>query len=155
MNLKDGFQIDEPHVFVPWSVTQAELRALLGPRLREVAQGYFTISCTSLGGMEHSLGFHFDPPASDNLTELEFFQASAMPLADSYADFQRHFEQAFGPPKRSRPGTEGFPTHEWAFPSLLPTVRIIHLVQERFGPEEHMRIRNVSRLTSFWLGGRG
>ena len=140
MDLERGFQIDEPPVFVPWSVTQAELRALFGSSLREVTQGYFTIPCTSLGGLQHKLGFHFEPRGSDHLHELEFFRATAAPLADSYTDFQRHFERAFGRPTRSRPGSEGFLTHEW----VLPTLHIFHVVQERFGQEEHLRIRNFS-----------
>ena len=32
-----------------------------------------------------------------------------------------------------------FPTHEW----LVPGARIVHLVQDRFGPEEHMRIKRL------------
>ena len=137
MDLTTGFQTDEPRAFVPWTTSQADLRSLFGSALREVTHGYFTLGCVSLGGMEHALGFHFEPRQSDQLRELEFFRREAMPLPDSFDDFQRHFEATFGPPARSGPGPEGFPTHEWFF----GRVRIIHLVQERFGPEEHMRIQ--------------
>jgi hypothetical protein len=142
MDLREGFQIDEPDVFVPWSVSQAGLRQLLDPRLREVTRGYFTIPCTSLGGLRHGLGFHFDRQRSDHLSELEFYALSARPIDETYAEFQRHFEGAFGPATRTRPGTEGFALHEWIF----PTARIVHLVQERFGPEEHMRIQRLAPL---------
>jgi len=140
MDLREGFQIDEPNAFVPWSITQAGLRALFGSHLREVTRGYFIVPCTSLGGLRHTLGFHFEPRQSDHLLELEFFRSAAVPMAESYDDFQRHFERAFGPPTRSRPGTEGFAFHEW----MLPAARIIHFVRDRFGPEEHMRIQTLA-----------
>ena len=73
-----------------------------------------------------------DPNAMSKMTA-----AAPMPIAESYPDFQAHLEKAFGPPNRSSPGEEGFPTYEW----VLPTARIIHVVQGRFDLEEHVRIQ--------------
>lgn len=137
MDLRVGFTLEDPLVTVPWTVTVAELRRLLGPRLREVTRGYFTVTCRSLGGIEHELGFHFVPRDGDQLAELEFFRRSYADQRRSFDEFQRHFEAEFGPPDHTRPGTEGFPQHEWT----VPGATIVHYVINRFGPEEHMRIR--------------
>lgn len=39
MNLKQGFHIEEPRVFVPWGISEGELKGLLGSRLRHVTNG--------------------------------------------------------------------------------------------------------------------
>ena len=141
MDLREGFRLDDPPVFVPWAVTDAGLRRLLSERgLRHVPKGYYVLSgCQSLGGLRCELGFHFVPRGGDRLEELEFFRRSYADQAASFHEFQVYFEAAFGPPTSTRAGPEGFPTHEW----VLPGARIIHLVQDRFGPEEHMRIRRL------------
>ena len=138
MDLTTGFQIDDPAVFVPWAVSEADLRTLLAAHgLRKVTAGYFTLSCRSLGGLQHELGFHFKPPGGDRLDELEFFRRAYTDDEASYREFQRHLERTFGSPTRSRDGSVGFPTHEWQ----VPGAEIIHFVQDRFGTEEHVRIR--------------
>lgn len=136
--LREGFQIEEPSVFVPWDVTEQQLRELLEPHgLRKVTFGYFTLSCRSLGGLSHELGFHFIPRNSDHLTELEFFRAKpTVELHHSFDEFQHHLELTFGPPTRSVPGQAGFTEHRWQ----LPGATIVHYVVDRFGPEEHVRI---------------
>jgi hypothetical protein len=141
MDLRVGFTLEDPPVTIPWTVTVADLRRLMDGRLREVTLGYFTATCRSLGGMEHELGFHFVPRGGDRLDELEFFRRSYADRQASFEEFQRHFEAAFGPPHRTGPGTEGFPSHEWT----VSGATIVHFVIDRFGPEEHLRIR---RLTS-------
>ncbi len=139
MDLREGFQLDDPLVFVPWTVTDAGLRRLLWERgLRRVTTGYYVLSdCLSLGGLRCELGFHFVPRGGDRLDELEFFRRAYPDQAASFREFQECFERAFGPPTATRPGDEGFPSHEWA----VPGARIVHYVIERFGPEEHMRIQ--------------
>lgn len=138
MNLKQGFHIEEPRVFVPWGISEGELKRLLGSRLRHVTNGYHTISCTSLGGMNHELGFHFEPHKDGTLHELEFFRRSYQDQEKSYNEFQHHFEAAFGPPTETKPEPEGFPSHTWR----LRGATIKHYVFDRFGPEEHMRIQH-------------
>jgi len=49
--------------------------------------------------------------------------------------------ESFGPPTETTPGSEGLPNHRWVFPGF----EIVHVVYDRFGPEEHMRIRPTSR----------
>lgn len=141
MDLRTGFKLEDPNVLVPWSVSEAELRALLAPHgLRQVTTAYFTISCRSLGGLQHELGFHFKPRAGDRLDELEFFRRTYSDDAASFREFQLHLERTFGPPTATRDGGAGFPSHEWQ----VPGADIIHLVQYRFGLEEHVRIRRSS-----------
>lgn len=62
MDIAQGFQIEVPDVFVPWSINEQDLSVLFDSRvLRHVTHGYYTLSCVSLGGLSHELGFHFYP----------------------------------------------------------------------------------------------
>ena len=138
MDITKGFQIEDPNVFVPWSVSQSQLRELLSKHgLTHITKGYFTITCKSMGGMEHELGFHFEPRSGDFLYELEFFRRSYSDQKKSYQEFQGHFEAVFGKPNFVQPGYEGFDSCTWNFQN----VEIVHYVFDRFGSEEHMRIR--------------
>lgn len=142
MNINDGFQIDVPPVFVPWGVTEAELIRLLGEYgLHKVTSGYHTLSCVSLDGLTCEIGLHFTPRSLGLLRELEFFRRAYPDQVASFEEFQRDFEVAYGKPTRSTSGSEGFPYHEWR----LGKVKIEHYVFDRFGPEEHMRVRSLHR----------
>ena len=57
MDLDRGFQIEDPPVFVPWGVSEAELLDLLPIEPHHVTSGYYMIDCTSLSGLHHALGF--------------------------------------------------------------------------------------------------
>jgi hypothetical protein len=137
LDIQLHFALQTPRVDVPYGITESELVALAGPLLRHVAKGYFTIECTSLPGLTHQLGFHFEPRSNGRLVELEFFGLSQSDQAASYNEFQRSFERYFGKPSRTTLGDGGFPNHEW----VIGGVSIRHFVLERFGPEEHMRVR--------------
>jgi hypothetical protein len=137
MDLDSGFKIEDPPITVPFLIGEDELRKLVGSRLRHVTTGYFTVSCCSLGGLEHELGFHFEPRSGGRLVELEFFRRAYPDQAQSFAEFQKHFEREFGEPARTVDGPEGLPSHVWE----LGRFAIVHCVYDRFGPEEHMRIR--------------
>jgi len=135
MDLQSGFQIEDPQVFIPWHIGEDAVRALL-PSVKTVTNGYLTMECVFLHGLQHQLGFHFDRPRDGRLVEFEFFRLSYPDLEASYSEFQRHLEAAFGRPARSRLGDEGFPSHEWSNGGAA----IRHYVLDRFGPEEHVRI---------------
>jgi hypothetical protein len=138
MDITKGFQIEDPKVFIPWSVSQSQLHDLLSARgLRKITTGYFTITCKTMNGIQHELGFHFEPRSSDTLQELEFFRKAYPNQKKSYDEFQSHFESVFGKPNYMQPGNEGFNSCTWN----LKDVEIVHYVYDRFGPEEHMRIR--------------
>ena len=137
MDLTKGFQITTPPKFIPWRITNFELEDLFdGFALKKVKRGYYALKCEPLPGLHCFLGFHLHE--YDVLTEFEFFaeHRTEADITASYAEFQRHFESTFGPPTKTEKGSEGFLSHEW----LIPGARIIHLVKERFGPEERMRI---------------
>ena len=142
MDLGAGFQIEQPPVFVPWRVTEAELLGLL-PGLRHVTDGYYTTECVSLGGLTHLLGFHFEPRLGGRLVELEFFRRAYPDLKQSFDDFQAHLEATFGPPTDTAAGTwdEAMPAARW----LQGGASITHLVMDRFGPEERVRISVASQ----------
>jgi hypothetical protein len=138
MDLSKGFQIEEPRMFVLWGTPEAafpRLFANLNSRL--VTDGYFTARCTSLGGLHHELGFHFHPRRGGRLVELEFFRRAYPGLAASYQDFQEHLENSFGQPTDTSPGSAGFPSNTWR----LSGADVVHFVIDRFGPEEHVRIK--------------
>lgn len=138
MDIRKGLKLDYPDIFIPWNISEDELKKILGNKLSRVTKGYYTVSCKSLGGLEHELGFHFEPREKGVLKELEFFRKSYESLEVSFKEFQQFLENKFGLPTRTFPGLEGYPRYEWQFDD----VKIFHFVFERFGPEEHLRIKN-------------
>lgn len=138
MDLTSGFPLENPAIFVPSRVKEADFRNLL-PAASEVTRGYYVLTrCTSLGGLVHDLGFHFAPPLNGRLHELEFFSFAFPDLDTSFRSFQQHLEAMFGPPTDQAQGDGGFPHYSWR---QMPGVEVVHLVFDRFGPEEHVRIR--------------
>lgn len=144
MDLKIGFQLEDPDVMVPWSISPVELEQLIvSSSLERVTEGYYTTPVQCLGGLRCMLGFHFEPPQEGMLQELEFFRSRSSHYSQfgSFEEFQRHFEAAFGRPTRASQSSEEFPSYTWA----LEDATIVHYVVDRFGPEEHMRIRGKRR----------
>jgi hypothetical protein len=139
-----GFELEEPRLTIPWGIQPAALRILfheaeLKSELRCVTEGYYVALCTVLGGLKTMLGFHFRPQSETGvLVELEFYENGANDLEASFALYQRHLEQTFGPPSRTKAGllSPNLPTCEWH----RGRIRVSHWVMERFGPEEHVRI---------------
>ena len=138
MEILEAFTIEHPAVSVPWGINAAELKALI-PGLCRVSHKYYTLPVTVLGGLRCMLGFHLRG-ATGGLSELEFFRTAYPDQRASFEEFQQHFERTFGPPSSSGVGAEGLPSYEWR----LPGISILHYVFDRFGPEEHMRIRRAA-----------
>lgn len=136
MDILRGFQIEVPDVFVPWGISESDLRSLLSDYgLRRSYDGCYAISCVSLGGLEHELGFHFFPRAGGILTALELFHPSET-FEVYFEEFQQHFEACFGKPTTEQRGEEVFPSCKWD----LKGVYIHHYLQDRYGLEQHARI---------------
>lgn len=136
MDLRDGFDIDDPPVRVPWSISASELQRLLGSAAVRVGDRYWYADVRVLGGLSCRVSFRFNG-TRDGLSTLEFSRGSSMDLTESFNDFQTHFEQAFGPPTSQYPESHAFPSHRW----MLPGVEILHHVWSRFGPQESLSIR--------------
>ena len=136
MYINRGFQIDNPKAFIPWGITEQQLISILGDKLRRVTDGYYSLTCESLGGLKHELGFHFEPRRRGLLQLFEFFRRSYPDLHASFDEFQSYFVREFGAPTKSKAGSEGFPDYTWR----LKNVIIKHYIFDRFGPEEHMTI---------------
>jgi hypothetical protein len=143
----DGLQLDGPHLFIPWNITEDELVQLVGiERLRHVTAGYYTMTCQSMGGLTHRLGFHFAPRESGRLAYFEFFQDGSKGLRESFDAFQRRLVVTFGKPTSfGRPydddsGEPALPTCRWE----IAGTEILHYVMDRFGPEEHLTMRKLS-----------
>jgi hypothetical protein len=134
-DIEQGFHVEEPALFVPWGIGEPKLIALLGVHATKVAPGYVTCSCTSLGGLAHQLGFHFQPKTNGTLVELEFFRRQYPDERASFDEFQRHLEATFGTP-RSDTGIMGYPAYLWEF----ETVAVRHFMAYRYMNEEHVRI---------------
>ena len=139
MDVSKGFQIELPSVFIPWSISEADLLARIAvANPKKITAGYYTIKCVSLSGLRHMLGFHFLPRVGGRLVEFEFFRDNYPDypdLSESFSEFQVHLETTFGPP------TEGFGTQNcaWSFGVFV----LNHFIQERFGPEEHVRLKKL------------
>ena len=141
MNIQSGFQIDTPNIFVPWDINEEDLKSLFeSQKLNYVTSGYYTISCNSLNGLHCKIGFHFKPGINGLLKEFEFFMDSEVNMKKTFKDFQSHFEGEFGKPDKATNRYPEFPGFEW----IIGEVQIIHEVHDRFGPEEHMRIKKLS-----------
>lgn len=142
MNIQEGFKIDEPDIFIPWKIDEQSLTQRLNEHdLKHVTAGYYTISCKTLNGLICILGFHFEPRKNGFFNELEFFRTDYSNQEKSFNDFQTHFESEFGKPSLESDGDEGFKNYLWN----LGNVQIVHYVFDRFGPEEHMRIKKIEK----------
>ena len=138
MEIEKGFKIDLPNIFVSWNINEKELTELFAENeLKNVTTGYYTFPCESLNGLKCIIGFHFEPRKNGVLSELEFFRTDYSNQKKSFDDFQSHFEKIFGNPTEKSKGNEGFDNYEWS----INGIRISHYVFDRFGPEEHMRIK--------------
>ncbi len=141
MEISKGFKIDKPDIFVDWNIHENDLQKLFFDfDLKKVTTGYFTADCKSLNGLVCKIGFHFEPRKNGVLKELEFFRIDYKDQKKSFTEFQTYFENSFGKPDKKTPENEGFSNYEWN----LNGIQIVHFVFDRFGPEEHMRIKKVS-----------
>ncbi|GGK55962.1 hypothetical protein ACD591_14465 [Rufibacter glacialis] len=142
MEIHKGFKIDSPDLFINWGIKKADFISLFPEsKLKKVTGDYYTAECISLGGLSCNIGFHFDGNIwGKKLKELEFFRNDYSNQRQSFYEFQKYFETAFGQPTTTTQGTEGFPNHNW---NLESGVQIVHYIFDRFGPEEHMRIRKI------------
>ena len=141
MEITKGFKIDKPDIFVDWKIKENDLQKLFRDSdLKKITTGYYTADCESLSGLNCMIGFHFEPRKDGILKELEFFRTDYSDHKKSFNDFQKHFESSFGKPDKSSSGNEGFKNYEWN----LHSIQIVHFVFDRFGPEEHMRIKKIS-----------
>jgi len=145
MDITVGFQIEEPNVFVRWGIPDSELKGLLKKSLKKIGDGYFTIKCRSMGGLEHYLGFHFYPRNDGILTELEIFFAPNSDLEQTYIESRKHLNSTFGNASVNKMGSgiyEKF-EHDWQ-EWHMGNVIISHFCQYRFGSEQILRIKNAS-----------
>ncbi len=140
MDINSGFQIEQPNIFVPWKIDEKTFIDLFnGKDLKHITTGYYTIKCKSLNSLNCMIGFHFEPRKNGKLNELEFFRTNYDNQQKSFDEFQYSFTNAFGQPTSITKGDEGFNNYQWR----LNDVQIVHYIFDRFGPEEHMRIKKL------------
>ena len=140
MYLSDGLQIDSPAVVVPWLISEDALQQLLpDSSLRRVTTGYYTLRARVWGGIELVVGFHFDPRRGGSLREFEIFRPNPDEMTDqeSYRELQDVLETRLGPPTESVGETGNYPSAAW----YDSEYSVRHLVQNRFGDEEILRIK--------------
>ena len=137
-DLRIGFHIDVPDVFVPWGICQSKLLEMLEAGspdkkgIRKVTGSYYCVNGKALG-LECTIGFHFK---WRKLSQIEIFDPNQKDLAKGFARFQGALVNEFGEPTRSKSIGDDFPAHEWKFGSI----RILHFMQERFGEESRLRL---------------
>ena len=141
MEIAKGFQLERPHVFVRWGITQDEIESLFeGSGLGRAENGsyFYLANCVSLGGLSHSIGFRFDR-RSRKLYGIGL--NVGLSIEKAYPLLQQHLEATFGPPTKTSPGDEmaECPHQTWS----LPGAQIEHYVSEHFGPAETLFIRKT------------
>jgi hypothetical protein len=141
MDISEGFQIEKPNVFVPWSTSSRELVTMFRDlALKQVNNSYIVTQCVSLKGLSHKLGFHFDLRPGFGIRYFELFDNGCQGNALSFLTFQKHLEATFGKPTTAARGEGGFPSYTWQRNSNV----VLHRIQERFGPTEIVRIERSS-----------
>ena len=136
MDISSGFQIEQPELFIPWKVSETDLQKIFDGRLLVSSRMVISPRIAFSRGLSHQLGFHFNPQGGGVLIELEFFRTSYADLSGCIR-VSAAVEQTFGQPTTTTPGSEGFPSHTWR----LSNAEVVHFVYDRFGPEEHVRIK--------------
>lgn len=135
----DGFKIDDPSLFVPWSTNPVNLKDIFsGYELRCVVEDrYYTISCEVLDGLKCKLGFHFKPGG-----KLEFLEIFDIKMADIYEEFeycQGFLERKYGKEFSGHSEDKDYPSYTWR----VGKIKILHCISERFGLEHHVNIINT------------
>ena len=133
-----GFQIDEPYVFIPWSLSVERVTEffLLHPISRITEKYYVMYNVRVLKSLKCNIGLHF----GDTLNRIEFFRDEYNDIIKSYDEFQNAFESVFGKPNMQKRGSEGFNDNQWI---IADKVRIIHNITERFGITEYLYIERI------------
>lgn len=145
-DIETGYKIDSPDSFVPWGISPSQFEALFKDYpIKKVTRNYYTLECTSLDGLNHMLGFHFQTSEGKfeyKLNLLEFFRLSYPDYEKSFEEFQRYFANRFGKASKEHAGNaEGFLGYEWR----IGDIQIHHYIMERFGLEEKLLIMKGSR----------
>ena len=133
----EGYPIEEPKIVIPWHIDPQQLISILKDRVDKVTRKYYTTKCISMKGLAHNLGFHF---SENKLVEFELFRNNKGDLKSSYEEFQKHLTEVFGNLTSQSNGYEGYVKYDWLFPQF----QVVHMVMDRFGPEEHVRIHNFA-----------
>ena len=147
MDVSEGFQIEKPNVFVPWSTSSRELVTMFRDLdLKQVNNDYIVTQCVSLKGLSHKLGFHFDLRPGFGIRYFELFDNGCQGNALSFLTFQKHLEATFGKPTTAARGEGGFPSYTWQRDSNV----VLHRIQERFGLQRSCESRDPhQRLNRF------
>lgn len=129
LRLNEGFALENPRITIPWGLSRTKLAKMLAPYgVRRPQKNYFTLDCTSLGGLSHELGIEFDPQCRSVRFKLQIF-LKGFTVEQSFPLFQRHLEAAFGPPTETTYSDEPWPAHYWEVDGFS----VSHVVIERFG----------------------
>jgi hypothetical protein len=137
MGCREGFQIEDPWIMLPWTITPEELeRAFDGFYLRKIRESYFFTSCVALRGLTLDVGIRFFTGPKVGIYYLDF-SIPYLKTATSFPLIQIHLEATFGKPTISAPGDEGWQSHIWRLDGCV----VEHEVRERFGPAHFVRIR--------------
>jgi hypothetical protein len=140
MSITQGFQIEQPSVFIPWGVSERGLRGLLASsKLRQITKGHYSISCVSLGGLAHELDFHFKPRLNGELSELELRLRDTCDHAASFKRLQKHVESYFGVPTETKHVRQVFP--EYSYTWKIKGIIIEHHVINRNSEVDCVRIK--------------
>lgn len=96
-DLKEGFYLEEPSLFVPWTISEYDFTALLGFRQpTRLFRGSYWVNGLALQGLPLNLRFHFEDYQFDRM-ELRLCN-DKLPFEESFPLMQKHIEATYGPP---------------------------------------------------------
>lgn len=115
-SLRDGVQLDDPLITVPWGLSKPRLVRFLEPHgLRRLFRSnQYSLPCTAFGGLAVEMWIRYDVNFGQKKYSIGFCQRSPTNLNADYARFEHQLIAAFGLPMRTEPGSLGRPpTQFW------------------------------------------
>ena len=136
----DGLKIEEPPLFIPWTISEYEFADLFGfKKPTRLFRGSYRVDLVALSGLPLKVCFRFDDYRLASL-ELHSVGKKYPGLEGSFRIMQKHLESTYGAPTKTSPGTKfcelDLPSYEWTIPGAL----IEHRIADHFGPYESTSI---------------
>ncbi|HEY2378181.1 MAG TPA: hypothetical protein VGH98_19550 [Gemmatimonadaceae bacterium] len=140
MRLDRTFPLEDPAVEIPWRVSEAGFRMLVGgERLEQVVAGRLRQRCRLLGGLDADLTFHFSPIAGGQLREIELLRHPKRHREREFDDLQQRLERMLGPGERLEPRLGLHPAGaRWQ----LGALRVTHEYYTAAG-KDHEKVRFI------------
>ena len=144
-----GLTVDEPSLFLPWSLIEKDLPELLkGYKYEKVTDHYYYARSVTLFDkqLHGDIGFHFNWHGKLEMLELnsaDIDYSNEAALFRSFEKVQKTLEKRFGKPSKLASILYFFTKtnrHDKEYVWKFKKVKLIHTIFDRFGMEEHLMI---------------